>query len=218
MRTYENDANACAFVPVDCWRLRRLSPDASLMECRAASEPLRLLARDYGNRRWCAESTSTSRGRIDVRDCIRRRPRHPRNGEPRLLCITRAVKRAITSDGNPIGISKPVFGSTMEIAAETVDAGFQIALPDTFRTPRWRPARRLRGRLGRDSRCSHGRSGAQGDKRGSIRRSSKTSSSSRTRATRAARELTPTFANIRRRCVETVQELIPRRAAIVLFA
>ena len=94
------------------------------------------------------ESTSTSRGRIDVRDCIRRRPRHPRNGEPRLLCITRAVKRAITSDGNPIGISKPVFGSTMEIAAETVDAGFQIALPDTFRTPRWRPARRLRGRLG----------------------------------------------------------------------
>ena len=36
----------------------------------------------------------------------------------------------------------------MEIAAETVDAGFQIALPDTFRTPRWRPARRLRGRLG----------------------------------------------------------------------
>ena len=50
-----------------------------------------------------------------------------------------------------------------------------------------------------------------------VGRSSRTRLSSSTDAIRAARERTPNLANIRRRCVATVQELIPRLAAIVLL-
>jgi hypothetical protein len=48
VRAYDNDAVTRAFAPPDCLRLRRLSPDATLMQRRATGEPLRRLARDYG--------------------------------------------------------------------------------------------------------------------------------------------------------------------------
>jgi hypothetical protein len=56
-----------------------------------------------------------------------------------------------------------------------------------------------------------------GGQRGNNRLSSRTSSSSSSRATSAARERTSNFANMRRRCVDTVHELIPSFAAIVLL-
>ena len=45
---FDNDAVARAVVPRDRSRLRRLSPDAALMQRRASGEPLRRLAADYG--------------------------------------------------------------------------------------------------------------------------------------------------------------------------
>jgi transposase-like protein len=48
VRAYDYDAVARAFAPPDRARLRRLSPDATLMQRRATGEPLRRLARDYG--------------------------------------------------------------------------------------------------------------------------------------------------------------------------
>ena len=48
VRAYDNDAAARTFAPPDGSRLRRLSPDLELLHRRAAGEPLRRLARDYG--------------------------------------------------------------------------------------------------------------------------------------------------------------------------
>jgi hypothetical protein len=48
VRAYDNDAGARTSTPPDCSRLRRLSPDVTLIQRRAAGEPLRRIARDYG--------------------------------------------------------------------------------------------------------------------------------------------------------------------------
>jgi hypothetical protein len=48
VRAYDNDAGARTLTPPDCSRLRRLSPDVTLMQRRAAGEPLRRIARNYG--------------------------------------------------------------------------------------------------------------------------------------------------------------------------
>jgi len=48
VRAYDNDAAARVPTPPDGSRLRRLSPDMTLLQRRAAGEPLRRLARDYG--------------------------------------------------------------------------------------------------------------------------------------------------------------------------
>jgi hypothetical protein len=76
VRAYDQDAVARAFAPPDHAPLRRLSPDAALMQRRARGEPLRRLARDYGVShttlsRWFAQP---SVGR-QLRELQRRRPR-----------------------------------------------------------------------------------------------------------------------------------------------
>jgi lambda repressor-like predicted transcriptional regulator len=93
VRAYDNDAAARAFAPPDGSRLRRLSPDLELLHRRAAGEPLRRLARDYG-------VTHTTLGRWFARPSVareinklqrRRRPcvqpqtghRHARHGGAR---------------------------------------------------------------------------------------------------------------------------------------
>jgi lambda repressor-like predicted transcriptional regulator len=48
VRAYDNDAAARVPTPPDASRLRRLSPDMTLLQRRAAGESLRRLARDYG--------------------------------------------------------------------------------------------------------------------------------------------------------------------------
>jgi hypothetical protein len=62
VRAYDNDALARALAIPEALRLRRLRPDAPLMRRRAAGEPLRRLARDYGVShttlsRWFARSS-----------------------------------------------------------------------------------------------------------------------------------------------------------------
>jgi lambda repressor-like predicted transcriptional regulator len=83
VRAYDNDAAARAFAPPDDSRLRRLAPDLELLHRRAAGEPLRRLARDYG-------VTHTTLGRWFARPSVareinklqrRRRPRvQPQTG------------------------------------------------------------------------------------------------------------------------------------------
>jgi hypothetical protein len=62
VRAYDNEALARALAFPESLRLRRLRPDAPLMQRRAAGEPLRRLARDYGVShttlsRWFARSS-----------------------------------------------------------------------------------------------------------------------------------------------------------------
>jgi hypothetical protein len=77
VRAYDNDAAVRPSAEPDRLRLRRLSPDATLMHRRVAGEPLRRLARDYG-------VSHTTLGRWFVRPSVarqldglrrRRRPR-----------------------------------------------------------------------------------------------------------------------------------------------
>jgi len=76
VRAYDNDAVARAFAPPDSPRLRRLSPDPTLMRRRAAGEPLRGLACDYGVShttlsRWFAQPNVARQ----LRELQRRPPR-----------------------------------------------------------------------------------------------------------------------------------------------
>jgi lambda repressor-like predicted transcriptional regulator len=62
VRAYDNDALARALAMPEALRLRRLRPDATLMQRRATGEPLRRLAPDYGVShstlsRWFARSS-----------------------------------------------------------------------------------------------------------------------------------------------------------------
>jgi lambda repressor-like predicted transcriptional regulator len=62
VRAYDNEALARALAFPESLRLRRLRPDPPLMQRRAAGEPLRRLARDYGVShttlsRWFARSS-----------------------------------------------------------------------------------------------------------------------------------------------------------------
>jgi len=77
VRALDNDAVARAFVPADRSRLRRLSPDATLMRRRAAGQPLRPLALDYG-------VSHTTLSRWFVRPSVARQLRELQRRPPRL--------------------------------------------------------------------------------------------------------------------------------------
>jgi hypothetical protein len=71
---FDNDAADSVSAPPDRSRLRRLSPDLALLQRRAAGEPLRRLASDYGVahttlRRWFARPTVAGQMRA-----LQRRP------------------------------------------------------------------------------------------------------------------------------------------------
>jgi hypothetical protein len=79
VRAYDNDALARTVAPPDCSRLRRLSPDARLVQRRAAGESLRQLAHDYG-----VSHTTLSRwfARAGVARRLRQVQRRPRRRAP----------------------------------------------------------------------------------------------------------------------------------------
>jgi hypothetical protein len=77
VRAYDHDAVSRAFAPSDHARLRRLSPDAALMQRRATGEPLRRLARDYGVShttlsRWFAQASVAGQLRELQRRALRK--------------------------------------------------------------------------------------------------------------------------------------------------
>jgi hypothetical protein len=85
VRAFANDEAARATAPPDRSRLRRLVPDAELMRRRAASEPLRRLARDYGVAhttlaRWFARPEVAGQLRLLRRRSAHREPGRARSG------------------------------------------------------------------------------------------------------------------------------------------
>ncbi len=78
VRAYDNEALARALAVPQSSRLRRLRPDAPLLQRRGTGEPLRRIARDYGVShttlsRWFARS-SVAAGLDELHRRQRRRP------------------------------------------------------------------------------------------------------------------------------------------------
>jgi lambda repressor-like predicted transcriptional regulator len=85
VRAFANDEAARAAAPPDRSRLRRLVPDAELVLRRAAGEPLRRLARDYGVAhttlaRWFARPEVAGQLRLLRRRSAHREPGRARSG------------------------------------------------------------------------------------------------------------------------------------------
>jgi lambda repressor-like predicted transcriptional regulator len=85
VRAFANDEAARATAPPDRSRLRRLVPDAELVRRRAAGEPLRRLARDYGVAhttlaRWFARPEVAGQLRLLRRRSAHREPGRARSG------------------------------------------------------------------------------------------------------------------------------------------